>query len=169
MRTNCVIDFSNQPALCHPWPASRCGDPLAAAHAAAEPSADERPPVNHGLTRPSAVTMPCPQSCRRCIDEVAPKLKIGVRMLSETVRADAREGDIGMQLGEVAKASLRSRSGAIRSSIRGTGRTRMWCRAPAMHIRSRKPNVRSRRCWSECRGHNQAELRSLTAKTGSSP
>jgi len=29
-----------------------------------------------------------------------PKLKIGVRMLSETVRANAREGDIGMQLGE---------------------------------------------------------------------
>ena len=29
-----------------------------------------------------------------------PKLKIGIRMLSETVRADAREGDIGMQLGE---------------------------------------------------------------------
>jgi hypothetical protein len=26
-------------------------------------------------------------------------------MLSETVRADAREGDIGMQLGEVAKAN----------------------------------------------------------------
>jgi len=34
------------------------------------------------------------------LDEVAPKLKIGVRMLSETARADAREGDIGMQLGE---------------------------------------------------------------------
>jgi putative ABC transport system substrate-binding protein len=32
-------------------------------------------------------------------------LKIGVRMLSETVRADAREGDIGMQLGEIAKAN----------------------------------------------------------------
>ena len=26
-------------------------------------------------------------------------------MLSETVRADAREGDIGMQLGEIAKAN----------------------------------------------------------------
>jgi hypothetical protein len=38
------------------------------------------------------------------LDEVAPKLKIGVRMFSETVRADAREGDIGMQLGEIAKA-----------------------------------------------------------------
>jgi molybdopterin-biosynthesis enzyme MoeA-like protein len=38
-------------------------------------------------------------------DEVAPKLKIGVPMLSEIVRADAREGDIGMQLGEIAKAN----------------------------------------------------------------
>ena len=36
---------------------------------------------------------------------MTPKLKIGVRMLSETVRADAREGDIGMQLGEIAKAN----------------------------------------------------------------
>ena len=39
------------------------------------------------------------------LDEVAPKLKIGARMLSATVRADAREGDIGMQLGEIAKAN----------------------------------------------------------------
>ncbi len=38
------------------------------------------------------------------LDEVAPKLKTGVRMLSETVRADAREGDIGTPLGEIAKA-----------------------------------------------------------------
>jgi molybdenum cofactor synthesis domain-containing protein len=38
------------------------------------------------------------------LDEVAPKLTTGVRMLSETVRADAREGDIGTPLGEIAKA-----------------------------------------------------------------
>jgi molybdenum cofactor synthesis domain-containing protein len=38
------------------------------------------------------------------LDEVAPKLKTGVRMLSETVRADAREGDIGTPLGAIAKA-----------------------------------------------------------------
>jgi molybdenum cofactor synthesis domain-containing protein len=38
------------------------------------------------------------------LDEVAPKLKTGVRILSETVRADAREGDIGMPLGEIARA-----------------------------------------------------------------
>ena len=38
------------------------------------------------------------------LDEVAPKLKTGVKMLSETVRADCREGDIGTPLGEIAKA-----------------------------------------------------------------
>jgi len=38
------------------------------------------------------------------LDEVAPKLKTGVRMLSETVCAYAREGDIGTELGEIAKA-----------------------------------------------------------------
>src|SRR6266487_7161097 len=40
-----------------------------------------------------------------CDAEVAPKLETGIRMLSETVRADAREGDISMQLGEIAKAN----------------------------------------------------------------
>ena len=46
-----------------------------------------------------------PSIMQAMLDEVAPKLKIGVRMFSETVRADAREGDIGMQLGEIAKAN----------------------------------------------------------------
>jgi molybdopterin-biosynthesis enzyme MoeA-like protein len=46
-----------------------------------------------------------PSIMQAMLDEVAPKLKIGVRMLSETVRADVREGDIGMQLGEIAKAN----------------------------------------------------------------
>ena len=40
-------------------------------------------------------------------------------MYSETLRADAREGDIGMQLGEIAKPIRKSRSGAIRSSLAG--------------------------------------------------
>jgi hypothetical protein len=35
----------------------------------------------------------------------AAKLETGVRVLSETVRAGPREGDIGMQLGEIAKAN----------------------------------------------------------------
>jgi molybdenum cofactor synthesis domain-containing protein len=46
-----------------------------------------------------------PSIMQAMLDEVAPKLKVGVRMLSEIVRADAREGDIGMQLSEIAKAN----------------------------------------------------------------
>jgi molybdenum cofactor synthesis domain-containing protein len=38
------------------------------------------------------------------LDDVAPSLKTGAKMLSESVRADCREGDIGTELGEVAKA-----------------------------------------------------------------
>src|SRR6516225_1712630 len=46
-----------------------------------------------------------PSIMQAMLDEVVTKLKSGVRMLSETVRADAREADIGMQLGEIAKAN----------------------------------------------------------------
>jgi molybdenum cofactor synthesis domain-containing protein len=45
-----------------------------------------------------------PSIMQAMLDGVAAKLKTGVRMLSETVRADAREGDIGTALGEIAKA-----------------------------------------------------------------
>lgn len=38
------------------------------------------------------------------LDEVGPKLKTGKQMLSESVQADAREGDIGTELGQIAKA-----------------------------------------------------------------
>ena len=53
----------------------------------------------------SLVMAGVPSIMQAMLDEVAPKLKIGARMLSETVRADAREGDIGMQLGEIADAN----------------------------------------------------------------
>ena len=46
-----------------------------------------------------------PSIMQAMLDEVAPKLETGVGMLSETVRADARERDIGTQLGEIAKAN----------------------------------------------------------------
>ena len=46
-----------------------------------------------------------PSIMQAMLDEVAPKLKTGVRMLSETVLANAREGDIGTQLGDIAKAN----------------------------------------------------------------
>jgi molybdopterin-biosynthesis enzyme MoeA-like protein len=46
-----------------------------------------------------------PSIMQAMLDEVAPKLKSDVRMVSDTVRADAREGDIGMQLSEIARAN----------------------------------------------------------------
>src|SRR6266852_2784538 len=46
-----------------------------------------------------------PSIMQAMLDEVSPKLATGVGTLSETVRADVREGDIGMQLGEIAKAN----------------------------------------------------------------
>jgi molybdenum cofactor synthesis domain-containing protein len=45
-----------------------------------------------------------PSIMQAMLDAVAPTLKTGVKMLSETVRADLREGDIGTPLGEIAKA-----------------------------------------------------------------
>jgi molybdenum cofactor synthesis domain-containing protein len=38
------------------------------------------------------------------LDEVAPKLETGTKLLSETIRADAKEGDVGTELGAIAKA-----------------------------------------------------------------
>ena len=45
-----------------------------------------------------------PSVMRVMFDYVAPTLKTGVKMLSETVRADCREGDIGTELGGIAAA-----------------------------------------------------------------
>ena len=45
-----------------------------------------------------------PSLMQAMLDEVAPKLATGARLLSQTVRADCREGDIGTELGEIAKA-----------------------------------------------------------------
>jgi molybdenum cofactor synthesis domain-containing protein len=44
-----------------------------------------------------------PSIMQAMLDEVAPRLRTGVKMLSETVRADCREGDVGTELGEIAK------------------------------------------------------------------
>jgi molybdopterin-biosynthesis enzyme MoeA-like protein len=46
-----------------------------------------------------------PSIMQAMLDEVAPKLKTVFRMLSESVRANARESDIGTQLDEIAKAN----------------------------------------------------------------
>jgi molybdenum cofactor synthesis domain-containing protein len=45
-----------------------------------------------------------PSIMQAMLDEVGPKLKTGKQMLSESIRADAREGDIGTELGDLAKA-----------------------------------------------------------------
>src|SRR5829696_9180112 len=45
-----------------------------------------------------------PNVMHAMLDYVGPTLATGVKVLSETIRADAREGDIGTPLGEVAKA-----------------------------------------------------------------
>jgi molybdenum cofactor synthesis domain-containing protein len=45
-----------------------------------------------------------PSVMQAMIEYVTPQLKTGARMLSESVRADCKEGDIGTELGEIAKA-----------------------------------------------------------------
>jgi molybdenum cofactor synthesis domain-containing protein len=45
-----------------------------------------------------------PTIMQAMLDYVAPTLKTGAKMLAETVRADAREGDIGGPLADIAKA-----------------------------------------------------------------
>src|ERR1700690_1718493 len=45
-----------------------------------------------------------PSIMQAMLDEVAPKLKTGTKLMSETIRADAKEGDVGTELGAIAKA-----------------------------------------------------------------
>src|SRR3990172_4820002 len=45
-----------------------------------------------------------PTVMQAMLDEVAPKLKTGTKLISETIRADAKEGDVGTELGVIAKA-----------------------------------------------------------------
>lgn len=45
-----------------------------------------------------------PTVMQAMLDEVAPKLTTGAKLISETIRADAKEGDVGSELGAIAKA-----------------------------------------------------------------
>jgi molybdenum cofactor synthesis domain-containing protein len=45
-----------------------------------------------------------PAVMQAMLDEVAPKLRTGAKLLSVTIRADAKEGDVGSELGVIAKA-----------------------------------------------------------------
>jgi molybdenum cofactor synthesis domain-containing protein len=44
-----------------------------------------------------------PSIMQAMLDEVGPKLKTGTKLISETIRADAKEGDVGTELGAIAK------------------------------------------------------------------
>ena len=46
-----------------------------------------------------------PSIMQAMLDAVSGTLKTGTKMLSETIKADAREGEIGTPLGEIAKAN----------------------------------------------------------------
>ena len=45
-----------------------------------------------------------PSVMQAMLDEVAPKLKTGAKLLSVNIRANAKEGDVGSELGVIAKA-----------------------------------------------------------------
>jgi molybdopterin-biosynthesis enzyme MoeA-like protein len=45
-----------------------------------------------------------PAIMQAMLDQIVPRLETGTKMLSETIRADAREGDVGTELGRVAEA-----------------------------------------------------------------
>jgi molybdenum cofactor synthesis domain-containing protein len=45
-----------------------------------------------------------PAIMQAMLDEVAPKLKTGAKLLSATIRGDVKEGDVGSELGAIAKA-----------------------------------------------------------------
>ena len=46
-----------------------------------------------------------PAIMQAMLDEVAPMLETGAKMLSATIRADAKEGDVGTELGKIASAN----------------------------------------------------------------
>src|SRR5256886_16359662 len=87
-----------------------------------------------------------PSIMQAMLDEVAPKLKIGIPMLSEIVRADAREGDIGMQLGEIAKANPEGAIGSL-SVLRSAA----WAQHECGAARPRCTEARARQ--TRGRGH----------------
>jgi molybdenum cofactor synthesis domain-containing protein len=45
-----------------------------------------------------------PAVMQAMLDEVGPQLKTGAKLISTTIRADAKEGDVGSELGAIAKA-----------------------------------------------------------------
>jgi molybdopterin-biosynthesis enzyme MoeA-like protein len=66
-----------------------------------------------------------PSIMQAMLDQVAPKLETGIRMLSEMVRADTREGNIGTQLGEIASPSYSPKIAHCEGSARLLSGTRV--------------------------------------------
>ena len=58
-------------------------------------------PVVKSLT---VVVAGVPAVMQAMLDEVGPKLKTGAKLMSETIRGDVKEGDVGTELGLIAKA-----------------------------------------------------------------
>ncbi len=95
-----------------------------------------------------------PSIMQAMLDEAASKLKIGVPMLSETVRADAREGDIGMQLGDRQSQSWdRDRELSV---LRSTARAQHECGA------ARPRRTEARACKMRGGGHVGASTASCS-------
>src|SRR6266699_2024537 len=87
-----------------------------------------------------------PSIMQAMLDEVAPNLKIGVRMVSETVRADTREGDIGMQLGRDRQGQSCGRDRKL-SVLRSAARGQHECST------ARPRSTEARVCKTRGRGH----------------
>ena len=89
-----------------------------------------------------------PNVMHAMLDEVGPKLKTGVKMLSVSIRADAKEGDVGTALGLVAKAHPGHDDRQL-SVLRREGRAQHQYRGALARRRQslRKRRRRWKRCW----------------------
>ena len=85
-----------------------------------------------------------PSIMQAMLDEVAPTLKTGVKMLSETVRADCARATSAAELGEIAKAHPDVMIGSYPFLDDSAGPTPIsWC-ARAIRASSPPPRPRSR-------------------------
>jgi molybdopterin-biosynthesis enzyme MoeA-like protein len=92
-----------------------------------------------------------PSIMQAMLDDVAPKLKTGIRMLRKP-SAPTRARAISVpSLARSPRPILGWQSAAIRSSIRSMGPIPQWCCARATHKSSSAPSARWRTCCSGCR------------------
>ena len=100
-----------------------------------------------------------PTVMQAMLDEVAPKLKTGTKLISETIRADAKEGDVGTELG-------RHRQGASRDDHRQLSVLRREARPQHQYrgalARRRQARRRQGRGRRRCSTQVKAQLSRLT-------